>query len=214
MIGLTGTSFANDELRRQLLGDVYFLASIGARPVIVHGGCVSAAAYAQQDGLHAEQEIANEINQMLADEYESIGGRAMTLNFESGAVLFGETDPHQSIGRITSVDRIVVDNLCYAGQTPIIPAMFAEAGNQCALADDVLSIPFIAGELAAKVAVIVGHDSIFESMVRDQSLNTAIDQAMARGVESFHLINSSFSHGLLLQLFSQQRLGIVIGKLV
>ena len=72
-----------------------------------------------------ERVLAQETNEFLANEFEKIGGRAMTLNFGSTPVLFGEPLELKSdegipvdlgyVGHVTKVDRLVIDNLCYAG---------------------------------------------------------------------------------------------------
>ncbi len=57
----------------------------------------------------------------------------MPLNFRTTNVLFGERitlkdDVGETIrlghvGRVTRVDRTTIENLCYAGQVPVIPSM-------------------------------------------------------------------------------------------
>ena len=223
VVGLTAGSFNDEQRRKELLTDVYFLASIGARPVIMHGG-----ADANDTGQNSEQKIAVELNGQLADEYEAIGGRAMTLNFESGAVLQGELTDAGTTGAIQSVDRIVIDNLCYAGQTPVIPAMCEVTPNQRLLVDDFAAIPFVASSLAAKAAVIVmpeltsNQKSVavgdIESFAQQSGISTdissAIVNAIESGLESVHLIDSSIPHGLLRQLFTADRPGVEIKKVI
>ena len=80
--------------------------------------------------------LAGEINESIARRIEEFGGRAMPLNFvgeTNNNVLFGErlTLPGKdgepidlgSVGHVTRVDRETLDNLCYAGQVPVIPSM-------------------------------------------------------------------------------------------
>src|SRR5256885_16487674 len=65
-----------------------------------------------------------------------MGGRAMPLNFAgetNNNVLFGErlkltTNNGEAVdlghvGAVTRVDRTTIENLCYAGQVPVIPSM-------------------------------------------------------------------------------------------
>lgn len=138
-----------DALRHTLL-DIHFMETVGMRPVVVHGAgnrisevmkqaqieprFVQGRRYTDQATLEiVERVLAEETNHQLADTYEKIGGRAMTLNFLSTPVLYGRrlslTDPEGNsielgyVGEITRVDRPVIDNLCYAGQVPFIPSM-------------------------------------------------------------------------------------------
>src|SRR5690606_14918615 len=76
---------------------------------------------------------AYETNETIARRIEELSGRAMNLNFRTTNVLFGEriTLPGENgepidlghVGKVTRVDRGVIERLCYAGQVPIIPSM-------------------------------------------------------------------------------------------
>ena len=227
VVGLTAGSFNDDQRRKELLTDIYFLASIGARPVIIHGGSQTNESYLDGN-KNPEKEIAVGLNEKLAGEYEAIGGRAMTLNFESGSVLQGEADGNSSTGTVQSVDRIVIDNLCYAGQTPVIPAMCQSTSDQRLLVDDSAAVPFVASSLAAKAAAIVvpelasDQKSVtacdLESFAKQSGISNAVSSAITNaleaGVESVHLINSSIPHGLLRQLFTADRPGVEIKKVI
>jgi acetylglutamate kinase len=71
---------------------------------------------------------------------EEYGGRAMSLNFLSTNVLFGERLTLEGpdgepldlghVGEVTRVDRLTIDNLAYAGQVPVIPSMAVAADGQ------------------------------------------------------------------------------------
>ena len=84
--------------------------------------------------------LAAETNERLASQIEDYGGRAMNLNFRTTNVLFGEPIalPGENgepidlgyVGHVTRVDRTVIDNLCYAGQVPVIPSMCIDASGQ------------------------------------------------------------------------------------
>ncbi len=93
-----------------------------------------------------EQVLAYETCEQIAKQIEDFGGRAMPLNFRTTNVLFGEkitlknSSPSPPVGegrgegdsaeidlghvgRVTRVDRTTIENLCYAGQVPVIPSM-------------------------------------------------------------------------------------------
>src|SRR5690606_23937852 len=80
--------------------------------------------------------LAGEINEAIAQRIEEFGGRAMPLNPNgetNNNVLFGERlalpGPDGQpldlgyVGRVTRVDRDTLDNLCFAGQVPVIPSV-------------------------------------------------------------------------------------------
>ncbi len=153
VIKLGGSVMEDDDALRHLLVDIVFMETVGMRPVVVHGGGAAISRAMAAAGLEArfvqgrrytdaatlrivEQVLASEINESIAARIEEFGGRAMPLNFAgetNNNVLYGEPititgDDGQSIdlgavGRVTRVDRDVLDNLCYAGQVPVIPSM-------------------------------------------------------------------------------------------
>ena len=123
------------------------------RPIVVHGGGAAitramAEAKIESRFIHGrrytddatlkivERVLAGEINENIAARIEELGGRAMPLNFageQNNNVLFGERLTLAGedgkpidlghVGRVTRVDRDTVENLCYAGQVPVIPSM-------------------------------------------------------------------------------------------
>ena len=158
VIKLGGSLIDDVDSLRYILLDIHFMETVGMRPVIVHGGGKRISNAMNEAGIEpkfiegrrytdaktleiVEKVLAQETNHFLADEFEKIGGRAMTLNFESTPVLTGEklqlngSDGQPIdlgfVGDITKVDRLVIDNLCYAGQVPFIPSMCeAEDGQK------------------------------------------------------------------------------------
>jgi len=150
VIKLGGSLLANEDALHHLLLDIHFMETVGMRPVIVHGAGARISKAMEDEGIESrfiqgrrytdqkaldivERVLAVETNNDLAKRFEKIGGRAMTLNFESTPVLEGQllklTDDGGSevdlgfVGEVTRVDHLVIDNLCHAGQTPFIPSM-------------------------------------------------------------------------------------------
>ena len=156
VIQLGGSLMEDTDALRHVLLDIVFMETVGMRPVIVHGGgpaislALEAAGietrflhgrrYTDQQTLEVvEQVLAVETNQRLAEQIEELGGRAMTLNFQSTNVLFGgpaeirvegEVVELGFVGVVTEMDRAVVDNLTYADTIPVIPSMCLDAGGQ------------------------------------------------------------------------------------
>ena len=150
VIKIGGSVLADEDALHHLLLDIHFMETVGMRPVVVHGGGARISAAMEAAGVEArfvqgrrytdqqtleivERVLAVETNNDLANRFEKIGGRAMTLNFESTPVLQGKILKLQDedgsdidlgfVGEVTRVERLVIDNLCYAGQTPFIPSM-------------------------------------------------------------------------------------------
>jgi acetylglutamate kinase len=158
VIKLGGSVMEHDSALRHVLLDIVFMETVGMRPVVVHGGgaaidrAMDAAGlvpkkikgrrYTDEATLQiVEQVLAYDTNERLAGQIEELGGRAMPLNFRTTNVLFGEriTLPGENgepidlghVGGVTRVDRTTIENLCYAGQVPVIPSMaLAEGGDK------------------------------------------------------------------------------------
>ncbi|HEX5470579.1 MAG TPA: hypothetical protein VFW73_01775, partial [Lacipirellulaceae bacterium] len=153
VIKLGGSVMEDADALRHLLVDIVFMETVGMRPIVVHGGGAAITRAMEEAKITprfihgrrytddvtlkiVERVLAGEINEMIAAQIEALGGRAMPLNFAgetNNNVLFGERitlpdDDGQPIdlghvGRVTRVDRDTIENLCYAGQVPVIPSM-------------------------------------------------------------------------------------------
>lgn len=102
-----GGSVQEDEDRlRALLTDISFMAAVGMRPVIVHGGGKSITAAMERAGLRArfvqgrrytdrqtleiaERVLCQEINRDLVDHLAAAGAQAIGLHSMGSCVLFG-----------------------------------------------------------------------------------------------------------------------------
>jgi acetylglutamate kinase len=155
VIKLGGSVLEHADALRHVLLDIVFMETVGMRPVVVHGGGAAIDRAMDAAGLVprkikgrrytddatlkiVEQVLAYETNESLARQIEELGGRAMPLNFRTTNVLFGERISLQDdngepidlghVGQVTRVDRTTIENLCYAGQVPVIPSMALDSG--------------------------------------------------------------------------------------
>ena len=150
VIKLGGSVMEDENALRHVLIDIVFMETVGMRPVIVHGGGAAISRAMDAAGIVprfiqgrrftdeatlkiVEEVLAYQTNETIAKKIEEYGGRAMNLNFRSTNVLFGEKMLLPSregppvdlgfVGQVTRVDRTTIENLCYAGQVPVIPSM-------------------------------------------------------------------------------------------
>lgn len=130
--------------------DIAAMATLGMRPVVVHGGGAAITRAMQHAGIEprfiqgrrytdratrdiVESVLAYEINESLADHVNRCGGSAISLNFRTTNVLFGAPlgliDLDGSaidlgyVGQVNRVDRAAIEACCNAGQVPVIPSM-------------------------------------------------------------------------------------------
>ena len=193
---------------RHLLIDIVFLSTLGMRIVVVHGGgkainramdeagivptWVQGRRYTDDATLAiVEKVLATDLNHELAATLEEYGGRAMSLNFLSTNVLFGDTltleGPDGSpldlghVGEVTRVDRLTIDNLMYAGQVPVIPSMaMGPDGRKLNVNADTAATAVAAGIGAEKLVVLSDIPGVLRDVNDPESLIPHLTAAEAR----------------------------------
>lgn len=143
-----GGSVQEDEDRlRALLTDISFMAAVGMRPVIVHGGGKAITAAMNNAGLKArfvqgrrytdratleiaERVLVNDINHFIVSHLNEVGSLALGLHSLGSCVLFGERlfldDPSGAkidigyVGNVTEVNTVLLHALCEDGYVPVL----------------------------------------------------------------------------------------------
>ena len=208
VIKLGGSVVEHPDSLRHLLLDIVFLSTLGMRIVVVHGGGKAISRAMDQAGIEpkwvqgrrytddatlaiVEKVLATNLNHELVAKLEEYGGRAMSLNFLSTNVLFGETlaldgpDGEQLdlgyVGEVTKVDRLTIDNLMYAGQVPVIPSMaMAPDGQKLNVNADTAATAVAAAVGAEKLVVLSDTPGVLRDVNDPESLITHITAAEAR----------------------------------
>lgn len=263
VIKLGGSVMEDPEALRHLLVDIVFMESVGMRPIVVHGGGAAISRAMAETDIEPRfiqgrrytdaatleivgRVLAGEINEKLAARIEEFGGRAMPLNFmgeTNNNVLFGEVltlagDNGQPIdlglvGEVTQVDRDTLENLCYAGQVPVIPSMCETADGQRLNVNADTAATAVAQAVGAEKLVFLSDvngvrrdkndpDSLIHSLTADEA-RQLIDSGrieagmipkvegclatLERGVRKIHIIDGRVRHSLLLEIFTNQGVG-------
>ena len=263
VIKLGGSLLDDADSLRHVLIDIVFMETVGMRPVVVHGGGKAINRALADEGLESqfiqgrrvtdeatlavvERVLAYETNERLASEIERLGGRAMPLNFRSSNVLEGKpllltSEDGKSIdlghvGEITRVDRLAIDNLCYAGQVPVIPSMCVDAaGGKLNVNADTAAMA-VAETLGAEKLVFLSDingvrrdiedpNSLISSLsvddARELIASGSIQSGMIpkveaclatldRGVRKIHIIDGRLRHSLLLEIYTNEGVGTEI----
>lgn len=260
VIKIGGSVLDDEDALRHILVDIHFMESVGMRPVVVHGGGSRINKAMLEAGIEpkfvqgrrvtdaetltiVERVLAKETNEYLAEQFEKIGGRAMTLNFESSPVLNGEKLQLESdgkdegelgfVGKVTSVDRLVIDNLCYAGQVPFIPSMCLDesgakynvnadsAATAVAIelsADKLVFLSDVPGVLtdAEDPGTLVSNLTVTEAkqLIADGKISggmipklEACFDTLNRGVNKVHIVDGRVRHSLLLEIYTSGGVG-------
>jgi acetylglutamate kinase len=219
VIKLGGSLLQDIDALRHVLLDIVFMETVGMRPVIVHGGGAAISGALEDAGIETrfvhgrrftdsrtldvvEQVLAVEINEQLASQIEDLGGRAMTLNFQSTNVLFGAPAEVQVegnvvelgfVGVVTEMDRAVVDNLTYAGTIPIIPSMCMDSNGQKYNVNADTAATSVAQLLGAEKLIFVSDvngvrldrddpESRIDTLVPDQARQLIADGVIEEGM--------------------------------
>ena len=265
VIKLGGSVLEDQNALRHVLLDILFMETVGMRPVVVHGGGAAISRAMDAAGITprfvqgrrytddatlaiVEKVLAYETNEQLARQIEEIGGRAMSLNFRTNNVLFGRRlelvgDDGKPIdlghvGYVTRVDRPVIENLCYAGQVPIIPSMcLADDGEKLNVNADTAATA-VAQSLGAEKLVMMSDvsgvlrdprdpESLIHSLnetearrlIAEQVIGTgmipkveACLETLDKGVGKVHIIDGRLRHSLLLEIYTTSGVGTQIIK--
>jgi acetylglutamate kinase len=266
VIKLGGSVMEHENALRHVLLDIVFMETVGMRPVVVHGGGAAIDRAMDAAGLVpkkikgrrftddatlkiVEQVLAYETNERLAGQIEELGGRAMPLNFRTTNVLFGEriTLPGEGgqlidlgqVGQVTRVDRTTIENLCYAGQVPVIPSMALDesTGGKLNVNADTAATA-VATALGAEKLMYMSDvngvrrdkndaNSIIHSLTdreaRELIKSGIIDSGMIpkveacletldRGVRKVHIIDGRLRHSLLLEIYTTSGVGTELVK--
>jgi len=259
VIKLGGSVVEHPDSLRHLLIDIVFLSTLGMRIVVVHGGgkaisramdaagivprFVQGRRYTDDATLAiVERVLATDLNHDLVARIEEYGGRAMSLNFLSTNVLFGEKllldgpdGPIDlgSVGEVTRVDRLTIDNLTYAGQVPVIPSMaLTESGEKLNVNADTAATAVAAAIGAEKLVVLSDIPGVLRDVNDPESLIHSLTAAEARrliadgtiaagmipkiegclatleqGVRKIHIIDGRLRHSLLLEIYTTSGVG-------
>jgi acetylglutamate kinase len=263
VIKLGGSVIEDEATLPHLLLDVLFMETVGMRPIIVHGGGSAINRAMDAEGIKprfvqgrrytddktlaiVEQVLAGDINQRIARQIEDIGGRAMNLSFLTTNVLYGERlqltgEDGQPIdlghvGRVTRVDRGVIENLSYAGQVPIIPSMCIDERGQKLNVNADTAATAVAQALSAEKLVALSDvpgvlldrndpDSLIHTLTESEARKLIADgtietgmipkveaclETLEKGVHKVHIIDGHLRHSLLLEIYTTRGVGTQI----
>ena len=221
VIKLGGSVVEHPDSLRHLLLDIVFMSTLGMRVVVVHGGgkaisramdaagieprFVQGRRYTDQATLDiVEKVLATQLNHDLVAKIEEYGGRAMSLNFLSTNVLFGEQlaldGPDGAavdlgfVGDVTRVDRLTIENLMYAGQVPVIPSMAITAdGQKLNVNADTAATAVAAAIGAEKLVVLSDIPGVLLDVNDPESLVHSLSAAEARRL----IANGTIAGGMI-----------------
>lgn len=263
VIKLGGSAMENSAALRATLEDVVFMATVGMRPVLVHGGGkpidrAMAAAGLQPKKVQGRRYtdeatlaivvrvLCHEINAAIVRQLRQLGGRAVGLHSDAMQALFGEkmSLPGEDgkpidlgrVGKVTRVDRNLIDDMCAGGVIPVIPSVALDDASEWLNVNADTAAAAVASELKAEKLVFLSDTpgvladranpnsllpcldaSDCTGLIRDGVIDAGmipkIDaclESLRAGVHKTHLIDGRLRHSLLLEIYTDQGVGTEI----
>ncbi len=265
VIKLGGALLEDPVALGHILLDIIFMETVGMRPVVVHGGGPSINRAMDASEIKptwvkgrrvtdeatldiVERVLGFELNTHLTSEIERLGGRAVNLNLRTTNVLFGEKLLLDSsdgepidlgyVGKVTRVDRQVIESLTYTNQIPVIPSLCVDDQGQKYNVNADTAAMAVAESLGAEKLVFVSDvngvrlnkddpntviHSLSASRARELIEQRVIDSGMIpkieacletldRGVGKVHIIDGRLRHSLLLEIYTTAGIGTEITR--
>jgi acetylglutamate kinase len=263
VIKLGGSAMEDEETLQATLQDVIFMETVGMRPILVHGGGKPIDRAMAASGLqprkiqgrrYTDDEtlaivvrvLLHEINADIVRRIRDLGGRAVGLHSGPLQCLFGErlslpgTDGRPidlgRVGRVTRVDRPLVEDFCAAGVVPVIPSVVQDLeGGWLNVNADTAAAAVAAQVQAEKLVILTDTPGILEDKKNESSLLRSLDpprcrdliergvidegmipkveaclESLRAGVRKTHMIDGRVRHSVLLEIYTDRGVGTEI----
>ncbi len=160
-----GAAMKDSSLKAKVINDVVFLACIGVRPVVIHGGGPEINTWLQKinieplfkDGLRVtdaatmdvvEMVLAGRVNKDLVSLINRAGALAVGLCGKDGNLIQARPVGKEGVGfvgEVTNIDTGLIETLVSSGYVPVISSVAADENGQAYN----INADTVAGEIAA-----------------------------------------------------------------
>jgi acetylglutamate kinase len=208
VIKLGGSAMEDPAALRATLQDVVFMAAVGLRPVLVHGGGKPIDRAMAQAGLKARKVLGRrytdeetlaivvrvllqEINLDIEQQIRQLGGRGVGPHLGSIHYLFGEkltlkgpAGEPVDLGRVGMVSRIdaeLIRDFCRASVVPVIPSLAVDAEGKWLNVNADTAAAAVATQLGAeKLVLLTDTPGILRDKSDPASLIPSLSAAQVR----------------------------------
>lgn len=198
VIKLGGSAMEVPAALRATLQDVVFMATVGLRPVLVHGGgkpidrAMAAAGLKPRKVLgrrYTDEEtlaivvrvLLQEINLDIEKQIRALGGRAVgphlgSIDYLHGAKLTlpqpgGEPVDLGRVGTVTHIDADLIRDFCAAGVIPVIPCLARDDEGKWLNVNADTAAAAVAAQLGAeKLVLLTDTPGILRDRTKPDSL--------------------------------------------
>lgn len=160
-----GAAMKDSTLKDKVIRDVVFLACVGLRPVVVHGGGPEINSWLEKLGIEpqfknglrvtdaatmdvVEMVLVGRVNKELVSLINRAGGKAVGLCGKDGNLIKARPEGRAGIGfvgEVNSVDIKLIESLVGSGYIPVVSSVAADEMGQAYN----INADTVAGELAA-----------------------------------------------------------------
>lgn len=196
-----GAAMKDSSLKDKVIRDIVFLACVGVRPVVIHGGGPEINTWLSKlgiepqfkDGLRVtdaatmdvvEMVLVGRVNKELVALINQAGGRAVGLCGKDGNLIKARpvgTEGIGFVGEVSQVDTRIVYDLINSGYIPVISSVAADEKGQA----HNINADTVAGEIAAslgaeKLILLTDTPGILRDYKDPSTLLTKLDIQQAR----------------------------------
>ncbi|WP_203427685.1 acetylglutamate kinase [Rippkaea orientalis] len=196
-----GAAMKDSSLKDKVIRDIIFLACVGVRPVVVHGGGPEINTWLEKlgiepqfkDGLRVtdaatmdvvEMVLVGRVNKELVSLINQAGGQAVGLCGKDGNLIQARhvgTEGIGFVGEVRKVDTRIVHALVNSGYIPVISSVAADEQGQA----HNINADTVAGEIAAslgaeKLILLTDTSGILENYKDPSTLLPKLDIQQAR----------------------------------
>ena len=194
VVKLGGSVLDDTSLQKEMLTDIAFMATVGMRPVIVHGGGKAITRAMNEAGLEpvwvqgrrytdertlmiAEHTLVHKINTPICETLTELGCEPMGLHSLGSCALFAETLRLAGengrkidvglVGQVTEVNGQLLKKLCAEGTIPVIASVAKDktGGKLNVNADSAAGK--VAAEVVAEKLVVVSDTHGIRTKIDD-----------------------------------------------
>ncbi len=206
-----GAAMKDSSLKDKVIRDIVFLACVGVRPILVHGGGPEINSWLGKLGIEpqfknglrvtdaptmdvVEMVLVGRVNKEIVSLINRAGGRAVGLCGKDGNLIKARPEGQEGIGfvgEVSSVDISLVESLVNSGYIPVVSSVAADETGQAYN----INADTVAGEIAAalgaeKLILLTDTAGILEDYKDPSTLIGKLDIQEAR-----NLINSGIVAG-------------------
>jgi len=205
-----GAAMKEEGLRQQVMRDIVFMASVGIRPVIVHGGGPEINTWLSKlnilpqfiDGLRVtdaatmevvEMVLVGRVNKQIVELINLEGGSAVGLCGKDGNLIRARPQGNEAIGfvgEVSSINTKVLETLLEASHIPVVSSVATDETGQAYN----INADTVAGELAAalsaeKLILLTDIAGIMENYQDPNSLIRSLSIQQARELISDGIVS-------------------------